>query len=111
MTNEEKLAGLNVTDYIMRWAYTNILDDAQKAQFSNNDAAYQRYQDEGFHWLQQLNSIAIATSSIQRAIINELSVLDRLDLRLKLEAITGLSFTSEDVTRIQAVLKRITEEK
>ena len=111
MTNEDKLAGLNVVDYVMRWAYTNILDDAQKAQFSNNDAAYQRYQDEGFHWLQQLNTIAIQTSSAQRAIINELSVLDRLDLRLRLEAITGLKFGSEDITRIQGVLKRITEEK
>ena len=110
MTDEKRLAELVAFNYVHRWAYTNILSDAQKAQFSGNQAGYTRYQDEGFRWLQQAEAIENAIAATQRRIIVEMAQLDPLDLRLRLSEATGLEFNSEDITRIQAVLKRITEE-
>lgn len=110
MTNEQKLAELVAINYLHRWAYTDILNDSQKAQFSDNQTGYTRYQDEGFRWLKQAESIENSIFATQRRIIIEMTQLDSLDLRLRLNQATGLEFNSEDVTRIQSVLKRITEE-
>lgn len=110
MTNEKKLSELVAINYLHRWAYTNILSDAQKAQFSENQTGYDRYQDEGYRWLKQAEVIENAIFSTQRRIITEMTQLDSLDLRMRLNEATGLEFNYEDIIRIQAVLKRITEE-
>jgi hypothetical protein len=110
MTNAEKLAQLTAFNYVHRWAYTNILDDTQKALFGGNQAKHDQYLDESFRWLKQAEALENGIFSAQRRIIAEMATLDDLDLRLRLNEATGLEFNKEDIIRIQAVLKRITEE-